>query len=102
MSERVNDGDRVIIRPGKDVVASMADAFRSEMLEAIASSRDEFIIDFSGVELVDSVGIGVIISAHEALQESNRTLRVINVTRDILGLFATMRLNRRFPVETIF
>ena len=101
MSEIVNDGDQTIIKPGTDVVASMAEKFKGELLSAINSSKGEIVIDLQGVEMVDSVGIGVIIASHNSLSQNGRTLKVINVTKDIYGLFATMRLNRRFTVEGV-
>ncbi len=99
MSEIVNQGDQMIIKPGMDIVASMAGDFKNELLSAINDSSGEVVIDLQGVEMVDSVGIGVIIAAHNTLNSSDRKLKVINVTKDIYGLFTTMRLNRRFTVE---
>ena len=101
MSEIVNDGDQTIIKPGTDVVASMAEAFKAELISAINSSQGTVVIDLEGVEMVDSVGIGVIIASHNTLNQTERKLKVINVTKDIFGLFATMRLNRRFTVEGV-
>ncbi|MCG8685901.1 MAG: STAS domain-containing protein [Desulfobacterales bacterium] len=101
MSEIVNDGDQTIIKPGADVVASMAETFKGELLSAINSSQGNVVIDLDGVDMVDSVGIGVIIAAHNTLSQASRQLKVINVTKDIFGLFATMRLNRRFTVEGV-
>ncbi|WDP91418.1 MAG: STAS domain-containing protein [Desulfobacter sp.] len=99
MSEIVNDGDQTIIKPGTDVVASMAESFKGELLAAIKGSTGTVSIDLDGVEMVDSVGIGVIIAAHNSLNQAGREFKVINVTKDIFGLFSTMRLNRRFTVE---
>ena len=99
MSEIVNQNDQTIIRPGIDVVASMAEGFKDELLSIIDESSAEVVIDLAGVEMVDSVGIGVIIAAHNTLNQSERTLKVINVAKDVYGLFTTMRLNRRFTVE---
>lgn len=101
MSEIVNEGNQTIIKPGTDVVASMAEDFKTELLTAINDSSSELVIDLTGVEMVDSVGIGVIIAAHNTLNQSDRKLKVINVTKDVYGLFATMRLNRRFTVEGV-
>lgn len=101
MSEIVNEGNQTIIKPGTDVVASMAEDFKNELLTAINDSSTELVIDLTGVEMVDSVGIGVIIAAHNTLNQADRKLKVINVTKDVYGLFATMRLNRRFTVESV-
>ena len=99
MSELIKDGDQATIKPGIDVVASMAENFKNELLSAINDSKEDFIIDLEGVEMVDSVGIGIIIAAHNTLSQSDRDLKVINVIKDVYGLFTTMRLNRRFSVE---
>ena len=92
-------GDQTVIKPGEDVVASMADAFKGELLSAVDSSEGTLIIDLDGVNMVDSVGIGVIIAVYNSLSQANRQLKVVNVAQDIFGLFSTMRLNRRFTVE---
>lgn len=99
MSEIVTNADQTIVKPGEDVVASMAEAFKGELLSAVNSSQGNLVIDLEGVSMVDSVGIGVIIAAHNSLSQANRQLKVVNVAKDILGLFSTMRLNRRFTVE---
>ncbi|WP_321494500.1 STAS domain-containing protein [uncultured Desulfobacter sp.] len=99
MSEIVTNADQTIVKPGEDVVASMAEAFKGELLSAVNSSQGNLVIDLEGVSMVDSVGIGVIIAAHNSLSQANRQLKVVNVAQDILGLFSTMRLNRRFTVE---
>jgi anti-anti-sigma factor len=101
MSEIVYQDSQTIIKPGMDVVASMAEDFKIELLSVINESSADVVIDLEGVEMLDSVGIGVIIAAHNTLSQSNRKLKVINVVKDVYGLFATMRLNRRFTVEGI-
>ncbi len=99
MSEIIKTGDKATIKPGEDVVASMAEEFKNELLSAINDSKADFIIDLEGVEMVDSVGIGVIIAAHNTLNQADRNLEVVNVANDVYGLFTTMRLNRRFTVK---
>ncbi|MDD9302791.1 MAG: STAS domain-containing protein [Desulfobacter sp.] len=101
MSEIVNDGDQTIIKPGTDVVASMAETFKGELLSAINASKGMVVIDLEGADMVDSVGIGVIIASHNTLSQADRQLKVINVTKDVFGLFTTMRLNRRFTVQGV-
>lgn len=99
MSEIIKDGESVTIKPGKDVVASMANDFRSELHTVVQESPKEIQIDLTGVEMVDSVGIGVIIATHNSLNKAGGTLKVVNVNKDIFRLFSTMRLDRHFTVE---
>jgi anti-anti-sigma factor len=98
MSTISKDGSQVIVKPGRDVVASMANEFRAELNSQIQESPAELVIDLAGVEMVDSVGIGVIIATHNSLDQKGGKLKVINIAEDIFGLFSTMRLDRHFSV----
>ncbi len=99
MSEIIREKNKTIVRPAMDIVASMAEDFKNELLSAINDCEEKLVIDLAGVEMVDSLGIGVIIAAHNTLTQQGKQLKVINVSKDIFGLFSTMRLNRRFTVE---
>ncbi len=99
MSSIDKNGDKITVKPGKDVVASMANEFRAELNSQIQESPTELVIDLAGVEMVDSVGIGIIIATHNSLDQKGGKLKVINIAEDIYGLFSTMRLDRHFDVE---
>ena len=99
MSEIIKEVDQVIVRPGRDVVASMAEEFKSELKSQLEESKINITIDLDGVQMVDSVGIGVIIATHNSLNNANRKLKVVNIAKDIYDLFTTMRLDRHFTLE---
>ena len=99
MNKIIKEGDTTIVRPDMDVVASMAEDFKNELLSIITESEGQLVIDLAGVEMVDSIGIGVVMAAYNTLSRAGRRLKIVNVSKDIYGLFSTMRLNRRFTVE---
>ena len=99
MNKIIKEGDTTIVRPDMDVVASMAEDFKNELLSIITESEGQLVIDLAGVEMVDSIGIGVVMAAYNTLSRAGRKLKIVNVSKDIYGLFSTMRLNRRFTVE---
>lgn len=101
MSQVIREGNSTIIIPGMSIVASMAEDFKKELLSAIHAYSGKLIIDLAGVDMVDSVGLGVIIAAHNTLTQKGDALEIINVSNDIYGLFSTMRLNRRFKIEKV-
>ena len=47
-------------------------------------------IDLSRVELIDSVGIGLLIAAHNSLAKGGGRLALENVNPDLTGLLRTM------------
>jgi len=99
MIEISKKGNQFIIKPGVDVVASMASEFRSKLRGLIQESPKILVIDLSGVAMVDSVGIGIIIATHNSLNKAGGKLRVTNVADDIYALFTTMRLDHHFTIE---
>ncbi len=98
MSEIIKLGDEITVRPGRDIVASIAGEFKAELLSIVEETAAVLTIDLENVEMVDSIGIGVIIAAHNSLQKNGKQLRVINTSREIFDLFSAMRLDKHFPV----
>ncbi len=99
MSDIVKDGKKIIVMPGRDLIASMADEFREEINSLLQESPKEIQIDLSGVKMIDSSGISIITTTHNALKKSGGILRIINATSDIANLFSVMNLDRHFKVE---
>lgn len=99
MSEIMNQEDQIMIKPGIAIVASMAEDFKAELVSVINEDHADVIIDLAGVEMIDSVGVGIVVAAYNTLKQSNRTLKVINAAKDIKHLFFSLQLDRRFIVE---
>ena len=86
------------IKPGKDIIASMAEDFRKRLLKMVKQGIKDLTIDLSGVEMVDSVGLGVLIAAHNSLEDAGGSLKIKNVSKDIYNLIKIMRLDQHFEV----
>lgn len=86
------------IKPGKDITASIADALRQKLLNHIENGIVELTIDLKGTEMVDSVGLGVLIATHNSLENVGGSLTVKNVSPNVYNLFNTMRLDQHFKV----
>jgi len=98
MSQVDSFGDKVVIKPGRDIVASAVDEFRAEIVAILGQGVAGLVIDMGGVEMIDSVGIGLLIAAHNSLAKKNAVLELRNVSADIQGLFRTMRLEKHFSI----
>lgn len=98
-SEITRQGRQATVKPGINVVASMADGFREELQELVRETPESIIIDLSDVEMVDSMGIGVMIAVHNSLAKTKGLLKIVNANKNLLTLFHTMRLDRHFVVE---
>jgi len=98
MSNVVKQQDSVTIAPETDIVASMASAFRTELKGLIDEGVREITIDLAGVQMVDSVGLGVFIATHNSLNQRGGRLIVSHASDDIVTLLKTMRLDQHFTV----
>jgi anti-anti-sigma factor len=59
----------------------------------------ELVVDLTGVQMVDSSGIGLLISAHNSLRKVGGRLAVVHASAEILELFQTMRMHQHFSVS---
>ncbi len=100
MSDIIKDGNTFIVKPRQDVIASMANEFRSDLHDLVKESPAMIVIDLKDVEMVDSVGIGVLIATHNSMTRAGGEVKVINTSNEIYNLLNTMRLNRHFKIET--
>ncbi|MBF0118687.1 MAG: STAS domain-containing protein [Desulfobacterales bacterium] len=101
MSQIIREKEKLIIKPGQNLVASIANSFRSELHSLLQESPKELIIDLGGVDIVDSVGIGIIIAAHNSINKLGGKLKIVNIAKNTYDLFVTMRLNRHFILEPV-
>jgi anti-anti-sigma factor len=99
MSEILREQGHVTVRPGSDVVASMAGELKSELKALLDQGIKDLVIDLASVEMVDSVGLGVLIATHNSLRQAGGQLTVSNPSPDLQSLFRTMRLDKHFRVS---
>ncbi len=75
-----------------------------ELREALWLALDavpgtEVVVDVSRVRVVDSVGLGLLLSAHRACRSSGRRLLLVDPPPRLLRLLAVTRLHRVLHVE---
>jgi anti-anti-sigma factor len=90
---------RVFFRPSRDLVASSLESYRKELLRALEQAPGGIEIDLGGVGMVDSMGIGLLVAAHNTAQANGGKLRLKGVSPDIRELLSAMRLTSHFEIE---
>lgn len=100
MIELTREDDKAVIKPtGEDIVASSIPELRSKMRGAVEEGVRQLVVDLVNVRMVDSMGIGLLISAHNSLRKLGGRLAVVHASRDILDLFQMMRIHQHFSVS---
>jgi anti-anti-sigma factor len=98
MSHTAESNTSVLIKPDTDVVASQVDTLRATLCAAIDQGATHIVIDLEAVEMVDALGLGVLIATHNTLHEHGGSLLVVNISTALLRLFELMRLDKHFAV----
>ncbi len=98
MENVIREPGKVRIKPAGDIVASTVPKFKQELIPLVEERPGELIIDLVGVEMIDSLGLGVMIAAHNSVKKAGGKIVLVNASRDIQRLFNTMRLDRHFTI----
>ncbi|MFW5838240.1 MAG: STAS domain-containing protein [Desulfovibrionaceae bacterium] len=98
MSDVTHSENTITVKPGRDIVAAMVQDFRVELKELVSQAPEQLVIDLEGVQMIDSMGIGLLISAHNSLSKEGKSLKLVNASDNIMGLFRSMRLDQHFMI----
>ena len=93
------NGDKAVLTLKQDLVASTVNDLRTMIQEAIKEGIKNISINMSGISVVDSMGIGLLISTQNSLSRLDGTLEVLNISTDIMNLFQSMRLDQHFSLK---
>lgn len=76
-----------------------AAAARDALHRALAAGDGELVVDLSGVELLDAIGLGVLVDVHRRAKLTDRRLVLRAATPRVARLLAATRLDRVLSVE---
>lgn len=79
--------------------ASFAPIFKAEMMEVVKGGAKRLIIDLSTVKLIDSSGLGTLVSILKSLNGQG-TIVIRGATPSVVGLFKLTRMDRVFTMES--
>jgi anti-sigma B factor antagonist len=93
------DGTRAVIRAAGDVVAASIGELRQLMQELAANGVREMVVDLTNTRMMDSRGIGLLISAYNTMQKAGGQFAVTHASQEIFDLLRTMRIHQHFIIS---
>ncbi len=102
MSEELKverDGQKAVVTLTRDLVASRAGEIKGELKKLVEDGVQELTVDMASVEMVDSAGIGVLVTTQNSLKKKDGGLKAVHLNTDLMDLFKTMRLDYHFQIE---
>jgi anti-anti-sigma factor len=86
-------------KPEGDITASSAPLIRVDLKNLIAEGVRDLVIDMINTRVIDSTGIGLLVSTHNSLQRLNGKLTIKNLTQELLELLKAFRLDKHFNMS---
>lgn len=87
-----------IIKISGKIVDTDVKAFQDELERLYKNDAAQVALDISGVEFMDSYGLGVIVYFHTRMEKAGRTLVIVNENKDeeayMNKLFETTNLDQ--------
>lgn len=96
---RTDDGDRTVLRIAGVLDAITAPNIRRTIDALVAEKRMSIAVDLSGLRMIDSSGVGVIVSLYKRCKAFGGDVSVAGLRDQPLSIFKLLRLDRVFPLE---
>jgi anti-sigma B factor antagonist len=95
-----NDGGAVVVGVSGEVDVYSAPALGERINELLDGGQRRIVVDLSGVEFIDSTGLGTLVSGHNRAAELSGSLSLVcNVDR-IIKLMRITGLDDVFTIKT--
>jgi anti-sigma B factor antagonist len=83
----------VLAVPGPSLDASNSKKFKSQILPVVQSANN-LVFDMSGVQFVDSAGLGAILSCLRQVNATGGDMKVFGLSKGVRALFELVRMHK--------
>ncbi len=93
------DGQAVIIKIGGNILSGVdANQVHQMIHEELESGHDKFILDMSGVSLINSSGVGILIGSLTAARSQGGDLHLAAPSEKVSDVLRMMKLDQVFQM----
>jgi anti-sigma B factor antagonist len=96
--QRTDQGDQTTLRIEGSLDAMSTPELRATIDTLVAEKRTRVIVDLSSLRLIDSSGVGAIVSLYKRLRAQGGQLQVRGLRDQPLAIFRLLRLDRVFSI----
>ena len=93
-------GSEAVITLAGELDLASAPVLHESLLEAASGGAETIKIDIQRLTYIDSVGLGVLVSAHKRLQSNGGSLVISGPTARVMRVLAVSGLTRYFTIRT--
>ena len=95
---RTDTGNETVLTIEGTLDAVTAPELRSVVDDLVNESRTEVTLELSSLRLIDSSGVGVIVSLFKRIRANGGQVRITGLRDQPRAIFRLLRLDRVFPV----
>lgn len=95
---REDDGDVTVLRISGSLDALSTPELRPTIDALVAEKRPAITVDLSDLRLIDSSGVGAIVSLYKRMRALGTKVEVVGLKDQPLAIFRLLRLDRIFTV----
>jgi anti-sigma B factor antagonist len=96
---RVEEGDRTTLKVRGELDALSSPLLRPTLDALVAACPQKVTIDLSGLRLIDSLGVGVLVWLYKQVRASGGEVRFVGLSHQPLAVFKLLRLDVLFSIE---
>ena len=95
---RTDNDNETVLKIEGTLDAVTAPELRSVVDDLVNESRKEVTLDLAALRLIDSSGVGVIVSLFKRVRANGGQVRITGLRDQPRAIFRLLRLDRVFPV----
>jgi anti-sigma B factor antagonist len=95
---RTDDGDETTVRIGGTLDALSTPEIRPAIDQIVADERKLVVVELSGLELIDSSGVAIIVSLYKRVRAGGGQVNVVGARDQPLAIFKLLRMDRVFSL----
>jgi anti-sigma B factor antagonist len=93
---RFDDGDEAVLRIEGELDAVTAPELRPTIDKMVGDHPQRVTVDLSALRLIDSSGVGVLVSLYKRVRALGGDVRIVGVTDQPRAIFRLLRLDAVF------
>jgi len=98
IQRREKEGITILDLKGKLVVGESCTQLREAINDQVAQGDKQLLLDLSGVDYIDSTGLGSMVICYTTLQKTGGTMKLVNLNRRNLELMLLTKLSTIFQI----
>jgi len=73
--------------------------FKTRLYKIVEETKENLVLDFKGLDYIDSAGLGILVGTYKRLKETDRKLEIVQSSENIKKLFYITKLDTLIDIK---